>query len=170
MHKCVKPGRMLQRWSGRHRNVRNKGMIRDVDPRILWRGSVFLLKLNKRTSKRSKLTRPFHGPYRIVSMDTNTAQVHRVDKPQEDTILVAVDRLRRFPDELEEDVGHLSGLLGRTRNRTTRTGTESKAVSREVGDSSDQLLELPISKRASKVARHKTTTATAPSARRQWAA
>ena len=61
-----------------------------------WRSErVFLLKLSERTGESRKLARPFHGLYRIVSMDMNTAHVRKVDKPQEDTILVAVDRLRR---------------------------------------------------------------------------
>ena len=36
-------------------------------------------------------------------MDTNTARIRRVDNPQEEPILVALDRLRRCPVELSDD-------------------------------------------------------------------
>ena len=61
----------------------------------------FLFKPAEKTGELRKLARPFHGPYRIIWMDVNTAHIRRVDKPQEDTILVALDRLRRCPDEIE---------------------------------------------------------------------
>ena len=61
----------------------------------------FLFKHAEKTGELRKLARPFHGHYRIIRMDVNTAHIRRVDKPQEDTILVALDRLRRCPDEIE---------------------------------------------------------------------
>ena len=36
-------------------------------------------------------------------MDCNTAQIRRVDRPEEDTVLVALDRLRCCPEELVPD-------------------------------------------------------------------
>ena len=60
----------------------------------------FLFKPAEKTGELRKLARPFHGPYRIIRMDVNRAHIRRVDKPQEDTILVALDRLR-CPDEIE---------------------------------------------------------------------
>lgn len=38
--------------------------------------------------------------YCIVELDTNTARVHRVDRPQYDTIQVALGHLRRCADEI----------------------------------------------------------------------
>ena len=39
----------------------------------------------------------------IIEMDANTARIRRVDNPQEEPILVALDRLRRCPVELSDD-------------------------------------------------------------------
>lgn len=58
---------------------------------------VFLYKPAEKTGEARKLARPFHGPYRIMSMDSNTA---RIDRPEEEPLLVALARLRRCPDEL----------------------------------------------------------------------
>lgn len=40
---------------------------------------VFLLKPSEKTGKNRKLARPFHGPYRIVSIASNNASIRRVD-------------------------------------------------------------------------------------------
>ena len=61
---------------------------------------VFLLRPEERTGEARKLNRPFHGPYRVVSVTTNDAKIRRVDSPKSDPILVALDRLRRCPDEV----------------------------------------------------------------------
>ena len=61
---------------------------------------VFLFKPAEKTGHARKLARPFHGPYRVVEIDNNTAKVCRVDKPSEEPVLVALERLRRCPDEI----------------------------------------------------------------------
>ena len=58
---------------------------------------VFLYKLAEKTGEARKLARPFHGPYRISEMDNNTATIFRVDRPEQEPLLVAIDRLRRCP-------------------------------------------------------------------------
>ena len=60
---------------------------------------VFLYKPAEKTGEARKFARPYHGPYCIVEVDTNTARIRRVDKPEEDTIRVSLDRLRRCPVE-----------------------------------------------------------------------
>ena len=57
--------------------------------------------LNQLT-KQGKLACPYHGPFRVIDLDTNTARIRRVDRPEEDAILVAVDRLRRCPSEVPD--------------------------------------------------------------------
>ena len=64
---------------------------------------VFLFKPAEKTGKRRKFARPFHGPYRVVELDVNDAKIRRVDRPQDETILVALDRLRRCPDEVQDE-------------------------------------------------------------------
>ena len=61
---------------------------------------VFLFKPAEKTGEARKLSCPYHGPYRVVQLDTNTAHIRRVDRPQNDTILVALNRLRRCPLEI----------------------------------------------------------------------
>ena len=64
---------------------------------------VFLFKPADKTGPLRKFARPYHGPYRVVEMDLNTARIRRIDRPEEDTILVALDRLRACPEELASD-------------------------------------------------------------------
>ena len=54
---------------------------------------VFLFKPADKTGPTRKFARPYHGPFQVVEMDVNTAKIRRVDRPDEDTLLVAVDRL-----------------------------------------------------------------------------
>ena len=54
---------------------------------------VFLFKPSEKTGEARKLNRPYFGPYRITELTANTARIKGVDKPQEEPILVALDRL-----------------------------------------------------------------------------
>ena len=51
---------------------------------------VFLFKPAEQTGARRKFARPFHGPYRLVEVTTNTAKICPVDKPDSEPISVAV--------------------------------------------------------------------------------
>ena len=64
---------------------------------------VFLLKPSEMTGASRKFARPFHGPYRIVTLEPNNASIRRVDRPQDEPILVALQRLRRCPDEVPDE-------------------------------------------------------------------
>ena len=66
---------------------------------------VFLYKPAEKTGEARKLARPFHGPYRI----TNTATIIRVGQPEEEPLLVILERLRRCPGELPQISGQLVG-------------------------------------------------------------
>jgi hypothetical protein len=41
-----------------------------------------------------KLARPFYGPYRIVDLTPTNAEVHLIDKPEDSTIFVVLNRVR----------------------------------------------------------------------------
>ena len=62
---------------------------------------MFLFKPAEKTEESRKLTRPYHGPYRIVEITPNIASLCRVDKPHEEPILVALNRLRSCPNEVK---------------------------------------------------------------------
>ena len=40
-----------------------------------------------------KLCRPFHGPYRIISLTSNNAEVTLIDKPKDPSIFVALNQV-----------------------------------------------------------------------------
>ena len=63
---------------------------------------VFLHKSSAKVGKAYKFARLFHGPYRILELTPNDAHLTPVDKPQEEPVFVALDRLRKCPDELED--------------------------------------------------------------------
>ena len=52
------------------------------------------------TGRDRKLARPYHGPYRIVSVTPTNAEVKLIDRVEEPSIFVAVSRLRRcYPEQ-----------------------------------------------------------------------
>ena len=58
--------------------------------------------LAAKSGKTYKLSRPFHGPYRIVTLHDNGADVRPVDRPQDVTIRLPFARLRVCPDEIPD--------------------------------------------------------------------
>lgn len=68
-----------------------------------WVGErVFVFMPAEKTGKNRKFAHPYHGPYPVMEVNESNAKVVRVDLPQETSILVALDRLRHFPDKLPE--------------------------------------------------------------------
>ena len=65
---------------------------------------VFLFKPAEQTGEARKLARPFHWPYRLLEMQTNTAKIVRVDHPEKEPLLVSLSRLRRCPPEIGDEV------------------------------------------------------------------
>ena len=47
-----------------------------------------------------KLARPFHGPYRVVTVYDNSVDVRLMNRPKTDCICVSLDRVRRcYPEQ-----------------------------------------------------------------------
>ena len=61
---------------------------------------IFLLKPAEQTGAQRKFARPFHGPYRLLEVGTNTARICPVDRHESEPILVSLGRLRHCPDEI----------------------------------------------------------------------
>ena len=76
---------------------------RTREPQFVVGERVFLLKPSETTGASRKFARPFHGPYRITGVDVNNAYIRRVDHPQDEPVLVALQRLRRCPDEVADE-------------------------------------------------------------------
>ena len=60
----------------------------------------FLYKPAAKSGKAYKFARPYCGPYRIVEITANDAKIRPIDRPSEEPIFVALDRLRRCPEEI----------------------------------------------------------------------
>ena len=69
-------------------------------PNFLVGDRVFLLKPVEKTGEGWKLARAYHGPNRVVKLVDKNAHIRRVDRPESDLLLVAIDCLRRCPDEI----------------------------------------------------------------------
>ena len=52
------------------------------------------------TGKAAKLARPYFGPYRVLNLTTTNAEVRLIDKPDEPSIFVSLDRVRPCYSEL----------------------------------------------------------------------
>ena len=50
---------------------------------------------NETTGKDRKLARPYHGPYRVVSLTQTNAEVRLIEYPSEPTIFVSIERLHK---------------------------------------------------------------------------
>ena len=87
---------------------------------------VFLFKPAEKTGESRKLNRPYHGPYRIVEVTPNNASLCRVDKPHEEPILVALSRLRRCPEEVEDGFWPPGGNKGKG-SRSKKKGKKASA-------------------------------------------
>ena len=76
-------------------------MTRKVDYLTSLGERVFLFKPAEKTGE--SIRRPFHGPYWVVELSTNTACIRRVVRPQEEPFLVALQCLRYYPEEIAEE-------------------------------------------------------------------
>ena len=94
----------------------------------------FLFKPAERTGTQRKFARPFHGPYRLVEVGTNTARIRPVDKPEDDAILVSLDRLRRCPDEVADEFWPSRSTRKKTRKPCAGRAGPTQQLSDDVGE------------------------------------
>ena len=69
-----------------------------------------------------KFAGPFHGPYRIISAGANNAYIRRVDRRQDEPILVALQCLRRCPDEVADEFWPPDSRTKRVMSKPTHGG------------------------------------------------
>ena len=101
----------------------------------------FLFKPAEKTGEARKLARPYHGHFRVVEIDTNTAKIRRVDRPQEEPILVALDRLRKCPAEIPDEYWPPDKNTRKKRSRALRHSTtpENECNSSNAGTASTSI-------------------------------
>ena len=55
------------------------------------------------SGKDRKLARPFHGPFRVVSLTQTNAEVQLVVRPEDPPLFVAIDRLLKCYTEMTDE-------------------------------------------------------------------
>ena len=104
-------GKLAEAWDLAKRNVQKaqKQQKKTYDqhsrpPNFKVGERVFLFKPAERNGENRKLARAYHGPYQVIKLTTNNdnAHIRRVDKPEDESLLVAIDRLRRCPDKVAD--------------------------------------------------------------------
>ena len=73
------------------------------DPKFVIGDRVFVYMPASKSSQAYKFAKPFEGPYRIIAMYDNGADVRLVDRPTAPPIRVALDRLRHCPGQITEN-------------------------------------------------------------------
>ena len=84
-----------------------------------------------------KLARPYHGPFHVVSLTQSNAQIHRVDRPQDEPILVASGHLRRCPSEVPDT------FWPPAKKRRTHSGPQVSAKEGQPGTAEEGEASLP---------------------------
>ena len=92
----------------------------------------FVLMPATKTGPLRKLARPFKGPYRVVTLHPNGADLHLIEKPRSEPIRVALNRLRRCPTEVAGD--HAPELHNLA---TTSMGSPVQMTTQNTGDLED---------------------------------
>lgn len=75
---------------------------RAKEPKFQVGDRVFIYMPSAKKGKAHKFSRPFHGPFRVLELAPNDAKVIPVDKPRDQAIYVALERLRFCPSELPQ--------------------------------------------------------------------
>ena len=63
---------------------------------------VFVCMPAMKTGPLRKLSRPYKGPYRVISTYPNGVKVHPINQPRAEAIRVALNRVRRCPEEIQD--------------------------------------------------------------------
>ena len=80
---------------------------------------VFLYKPAEKSGQARKFTRPFHGPYWIVEIDSSTAQICRVDEPDGSPFLLLWRGFSGVQKRLETRAGPPLKSKGRAQKKVT---------------------------------------------------
>ena len=77
--------------------------------------------------KDRKLARPYYGPYRVLKTTPTNVEVVLVDKPQEPSIFVSLNRVRRCYDEMESETW--TGTSKKSRKKRQKKLSPSSSTS-----------------------------------------
>ena len=92
---------------------------------------VMVLMPSELQGKDRKLARPYHGPYRVLSVTPTNVEVRLVDDPKDPPIFVALNRVTKCYSELDDVVW--TGPSKRVRRRKSGTVAPPDNTSRTSG-------------------------------------
>ena len=117
-HKNIKLAQVKQKTQYDKRSKQTKLMVSD---------RVMVYMPGEVRGKAWKLARPYHGPYRVLSLTPTNAEVRLIDRPNEKSIFIPLDRVRPCYPEMADTVwtGHHSK---RPRKPTTKAKPPVKTV------------------------------------------
>ena len=102
--------RMNLAWSLAQQKVKEAQVQQKMDydrrarPRKFFEGErVFIFMPAAKNSKAHKFARPFHGPFRVLEANNTGVVVRPVNQPDVPSIRVALNRVRRCPNEIGND-------------------------------------------------------------------
>ena len=117
--------RKAQKKQKRHYDRKSKQPVLKVGDRVM----VYFPNVVR--GKAWKFARPYYGPYVIESLTSTNAEVRLVDRPADDTIFVALERVRPCYAEMTDDVwvGHGDRKPAkRTRKQSTPVATSAEST------------------------------------------
>ena len=100
---------------------------------------MFLFVPSIKQGKAHNFARPFRGPYRVVSLYENGADIRPVDRPKQSTISVSLNQLRKCPTEI-------CALGDSTLTHKEDSPTAVDIASREIGRDDPEAGTVPKSR------------------------
>ena len=91
----------IQKAQGTQKQNYDRKCTKDVNLKAGDRVMVFMPAESQ--GKNWKLSRPFHGPYRVLQVTPTNAEVRLIDRPKDEPIFVALDRIRLCYTEQGDD-------------------------------------------------------------------
>ena len=122
----LRHGRWPGQWYGRLNSTNKKQYDKRAKPVTYQEGTRVMVFMPKEArSKNRKLALPYHGPYRVLEVRQNCLLVQPVDRPDDEPILVNMDRVVECSEELPN-----TSWLGKQRHRSRqRCGRKSHRYS-----------------------------------------
>ena len=121
-------------WALAHRNIKKAQSKqktqydkRSTAPKIKVGDQVMVYFPDQVKGKAWKLARPYHGPHEVVALTNTNAEVSLVESPKNNSIFVALDRIRTCPEEMTNETW--TGLKPNRSHKKSKPGSNSTSGS-----------------------------------------
>ena len=125
-----------QKKQKRYYDQRSKKVLYSVGERV------FVFMPSAKSTKAYKFARPFYGPYRVIAVHDAGLEVRPVDRPHAPVIRVALNRVRRCPDEIGDTYWPHAGGRQNKKSPPKKVQEESTDPALESSDERDQDTEM----------------------------